>query len=188
LNVGIHHQLGKVPLARAVAVVAVVAATTVAGCSTAPAGSQYDSAAIGPVRTGAAIGSFPAFQLPDAWPGSGGVRYTAITKPKSSTKTAKYSITVEPGLAFWLACLTPDGASSGGTASIVSAPIGLKWSVACGTDPDPAAITFAPPRVTVGKTVKITVTSTAHTRWLFRADASSTRPAAATPATPAKSK
>jgi len=170
------------------AAVAIAAAvTTVAGCSTAPAGAVGNSLAIAPTRTGGAAAGFPAFQLATAWPGAGGVRYTAVTKPKSGIKTARYSITVAPGLAFWLACIPTDGASSGGSAHIASAPIGLKWSVACSTDPDPAGITFAPPPATVGETVKITVTSTAHTRWLFRADASATRPAAATPATPATS-
>jgi hypothetical protein len=188
LNVGIHHQLGKVPPVRAAVAAAMAAAiTTVAGCSAAPAGAVNDSPAIGPVRTGAAVDSFPAFQVPESWPGAGGVRYTALMSPQTSTVKREFSITVTPGLAFWLACITIDGNSSGGTARIVSTSIGLNWTTSCGTDPDPAGITFAPPHATVGHKVKITVTSTAHTRWLVRADGSSTRPNAATPAKPVKS-
>ena len=57
-----------------------------------------------------------------------------------------------------------------GTARLVSAPLSLNWDVPCGSSADPTGLTFTPPAAALGTSVKVLVTSPAHTRWVFRVD------------------
>jgi hypothetical protein len=177
---GIHHQVGKVPLAAAGLAAAGLA---LAGCSAAPAGATNESLAVGPIRTGAALDNFAPFQVPVQWRGEGNVLYTMVVKARAGTKPREFGVKAAPSMVFWLGCL-----GAGGSVTVVSAPIKLKWSAPCSSDADPTGITFAPPRAEVGKKVKVMVSAPSHAKWLFRADSSAPSKAelAAAKGTPAQ--
>jgi hypothetical protein len=135
-----------------------------AGCGAAPAGATADSAAIGPVRTGAGAQNFAPFPVPASWNGEDDVVYHMVVKAKSGTVPRKFGITVKPSVVFWLNCIGT------GTAQLTSPAISLKWGIPCGSGDDPAGITFRPARAIQGKSVKILVTAPAGSRWEIRID------------------
>ena len=142
-----------------------------AGCSVAPAGATSDSAAIGPVRSGAAAKNFAPFPVAAKWNGVGNVDYRVAVKAKTGANPHRFDVKVAPSLVFWLGCM------GAGTAHLTSPAIKLNWAVTCGDGSDPQGLTLRPPPSAQGKTVKVLVTAPAGGRWEIRVDA----PASAVP-------
>jgi hypothetical protein len=136
-----------------------------AGCSVAPAGATSNSAAIGPVRTGAGAKNFAPFPVPTRWNGLDNVDYVIVVKAKTGTKPREFGFTAKPSMVFWLSCI------GAGTAHLTSPAIGLKWGVPCGNGADPQGLTYGPPHAAQGKSVKALVTAPAGARWEVRIDA-----------------
>jgi hypothetical protein len=146
----------------------------VAGCSVAPPGATFDSAAIGPVRAGTGVQNFAPFPVPAVWAGEHNAVYKMVVKAKTGTNSpAGFHVVVQPSLVFWLNCIGT------GKAQVASAGIKLKWSVPCGDGTSPAGLTFQPAPPAVGHTAKVYVTVSPGARWEIRIDALA--PAGVTP-------
>ena len=162
MNVPIHH-----PLRSALGVsLALAGLALAAGCSVAPAGATVDSAAIGPIRTGAGAKNFAPFPVPASWVGQDNVTYKLVVKGKTGTAPREFGFIAKSSMVFWLNCI------GAGSAHLTSPAINLKWDVSCGNGQSPGGITFAPPHSAVGKPVKVLVTVSRNSRWEVRIDES----------------
>ena len=161
MNVPIHH-----PLRNALGVsLALAGLALAAGCSVAPAGATVDSAAIGPIRTGAGAKNFAPFPVPASWVGQDNVTYKLVVKGKTGTAAREFGFIAKSSMVFWLNCI------GAGSAHLTSPAIGLKWGVPCGDGADPQGLTYGPPAAAQGKPAKVLVTAPAGARWEVRVDA-----------------
>jgi hypothetical protein len=160
MNGLIHHPLRKTLAAGA----ALSGLALAAGCSVAPAGATVDSAAIGPVRTGAGAKNFAPFPVPASWSGQENVTYAMVVKAKTGTAPREFGFTAKSSMVFWLNCIGT------GSVHLTSPAIGLKWGLKCGNGADPAGLTVRPPRAAQGKKVIALVTVSAGSRWEVRID------------------
>jgi hypothetical protein len=135
-----------------------------AGCSVAPAGATVNSAAIGPIRTGAGAKNFAQFPVPASWVGQGNAVYKMVVKAKSGVAPRKFGVTAKSSMVFWLNCIGTGGAR------LSSPGIGLNWGVPCGDGSNPQGLTFRPPRAAQGKPIKVLVTASPGSRWEIRID------------------
>ena len=155
----------KAPLYRALGVsLALAGLALAAGCSVAPAGATVDSAAIGPIRTGAGAKNFAPFPVPASWVGQDNVTYKLVVKGKTGTAPREFGFIAKSSMVFWLNCI------GAGSAHITSPAIGLKWGTRCGNGDDPAGLTFRVPHAAQGKKVIALVTVSAGSRWEVRID------------------
>ena len=140
-----------------------------AGCSVAPAGATVNSAAIGPIRTGAGAKNFAPFPVPASWSGQDSVVYKMVVKAKTGTATREFGVKTTPSMVFWLNCIGT------GSVHLTSPAIGLKWGLRCGNGNDPSGLTFRPPHAAQGKKVIVTVTVSSGSRWEVRIDDATSR-------------
>jgi hypothetical protein len=138
-----------------------------AGCSVAPPGATYDSAAVGPVRSGpAGTQNFAPFPVPAIWSGENNATFEMVVKAKTGTVSpGGFRFIVAPNMVFWLNCI------GAGKAQLASAGIKLKWSVPCGDGTSPGGINFRPASSAVGHADEVYVTVSAGSRWEVRIDA-----------------
>jgi hypothetical protein len=138
------------------------AAALTAGCGVAtPSAGDYAGGPASEPPTHLSV-----FPQPQAYVGGvGNTGYRTIVDVVSGTTTRNVTITAAARMVLWLGC-----AGTAGTATMTSPPIGLSWSVPCGTSGDPEGIEFQP-KAGVGQTVKILITSAPGTQWEMRVDA-----------------
>jgi hypothetical protein len=137
------------------------AAALTAGCGVAtPASADY---AGGPVSE--PPHHLSAFPQPQSYVGGlNNTGYQTVAGVVTGTAPRKVTVTAASTMVLWLGC-----AGTAGTAEMTSPPLGLRWSVPCGSTGDPQGIEFQP-STGVGHAVKILVTSTAGTKWELRVD------------------
>jgi len=107
-----------------------------------------------------------AFPMPEKYVGGAtNIEYTTIATTITGRTPRQVHIIVASHLVLWLGC-----AGKTGSAVMTSPPMGLRWTVPCGTSGDPEGIEFTPKKA-IGKTVKILVTAPATAKWEARVDA-----------------